>query len=79
MKRIEIRFVERSKDYLIQRRTWWGKWKYIGYPVDLGYGTVYHLYCKDTKEELFTEVLDCHYKNDKRFIEVMEYPALKLY
>jgi hypothetical protein len=82
MKEIKIRFIERGnqiKDYLIQRKTWLG-WKYISYSQMAGYGdSIDILYCKDSKEELLKEVLECHYNTDKRFVTVIEYPMLKRY
>jgi hypothetical protein len=76
--RIKIRFVKRKNDYLIQRKSFMG-WKYIGYTVDLGYGSVYYLYGQDTKEKLLDEVLEKYYEVDKRFVEITEYPAIKIY
>lgn len=76
--RIKIRFVKRKNDYLIQRKSFM-RWKYIGYTVDLGYGSVYNLYCQDTKEKLLDEVLEKYYEVDKRFVEVTEYPPIKIY
>lgn len=79
MKTIKIRFINRGKDYLIQKKTWLG-WKYISYSQMAGFGdSVDILYCKDTKEELLLEVLEHHYKIDKRFVKVIEYPELKHY
>ena len=57
MKTIKIRFVKRKGDYLIQRKGWLG-WKYIGYTINMGYGSVYNLYCNKTKEELFASFGD---------------------
>ena len=79
MKTIKIRFINRGKDYLIQKKTWLG-WKYISYSQMAGYGdSVDILYCKDAKEELLHEVLEHYYKVDKRFVKVIEYPELKHY
>jgi hypothetical protein len=81
MKTITIRFVHRVKthDHLIQKYTFFG-WKYIKYSQSGGYGdSIDILYCKDTKEELLKEVLEYHYKADKRFVYVHEYPELKHY
>ena len=76
--RIKIRFVKRKNDYLIQRKSFMG-WKYIGYTIDMGYGSVHNLYCQDTKEKLLDEVLEKYYEVDKRFVEVTEYPHIKIY
>jgi hypothetical protein len=79
MKTIKIRFINRGNDYLIQKKTWLG-WKYISYSQMAGFGdSVDFLYCKDTKEELLKEVLEDHYKMDKRFVKIIEYPELKHY
>ncbi len=81
MKTITIRFVHRVKthDYLIQKYTFFG-WKYIKYSQMGGFGdSIDFLYCKDTKEELLKEVLEDHYKMDKRFVKIIEYPELKHY
>jgi CRISPR/Cas system CSM-associated protein Csm3 (group 7 of RAMP superfamily) len=76
--RIKIRFIKRKNDYLIQRKLFTG-WKYIGYTVDMGYGSVRYLYCQDSKEKLLDEVLEKYYEVDKRFVEITEYPHLKIY
>jgi hypothetical protein len=76
--KIKIRFIKRKNDYLIQRKSFMG-WKYIGYPIEMGYGSVYNLYCQDTKEKLLEEVLEKYYEVDKRFVEIMEYPDIKIY
>ena len=78
MKKIKIRFVEREKDFLIQRKTLLG-WQYIRWTHDMGYGSVAYCYCEDTKEKLLSEVLERYYKTDKRFIQVEEHPQLKIY
>ena len=78
MKKIKIRFIQREKDFILQRKTWYG-WKYIRYWVDTGYESINYIYRKDSKEELLKEVLEHHYKIDKRFVTVTEYPTIKTY
>ena len=84
-KTIKIRFVnhpgykDSGKQYSIQRRTWYGGWKYIGYTVNMGYGSIYDYYARRTKQEVLNAVLEHYYKVDKRFVNVIEYPGLKLY
>ena len=77
MKKIKIRFIERgnpAKDYLIQKKTWLG-WADIGYSIGTCSGdSIWYLYCKDTKE-----VLEHHYKIDRRFVNIVEYPSIKKY
>lgn len=80
MKRIKIRFIHRNnKDFLIQKKTWLG-WANIGYSVGTCSGdSIWYLYCKNTKEELLEEVLEHHYKIDRRFVKIIEYPKIKHY
>jgi len=79
MKTIKIRFVKNSDEsYNIQRKGWF-RWKYLGYSVDMGYGGFYAYYNGKTKEELLKEVLEEYYKVDKRFVEIIEYPTIKIY
>lgn len=78
MKTLKIRFVAREKDYLIQRKTWFG-WRYYRWLHDFGYGGAGYLACKDTKEELLEDVLENWHRVDKRFVTIIEYPSLKMY
>lgn len=86
-KTINIRFINRPgpeyKDsdaqYAIQRRTWYSSWKYIGYTINMGYGSVYNYYVGKTKQEVLNKVLESYYKIDKRFVNVIEHSGLKLY
>lgn len=79
MKTIKIRFINhRKKRYTIQRKGWFG-WKDIGYSVDMGYGGFWERYSAETKEDLLEEVLEKYYKVDKRFVEIIEHPTLKIY
>lgn len=54
-------------------------WKYIDYTIDMGYGSVTYLYAKDTRESLLEEVLEKYYEVDKRFVDITEYPPIKIY
>jgi hypothetical protein len=45
----------------------------------MGYGSFFNIYCQDSKEKLLEEVLEKYYEVDKRFVEVTEYPAIKIY
>jgi hypothetical protein len=79
MKTIKIRFINhRKKRYTIQRKGWFG-WKDIGYSVDMGYGGFWERYSAETKEDLLEEVLEKYYRVDKRFVEIIEHPTLKIY
>lgn len=80
-KTIKIRFIYRKgyNNYAIQRKTWWGGWKYIGYTIDMGYGSLYNYYTADNRQKLLHEVLENYYKIDKRFVNVYEYPTIKHY
>jgi hypothetical protein len=45
----------------------------------MGYGSVTYKYSAVTKEELLEKVLEEYYKVDKRFVEIIEYPTIKIY
>ena len=80
MRTIKIRFVKNQRgNYNIQRKGWFGRWKYIGYSVDMGYGGFYALYVGDKKETLLDEVLDKHYQVCRNHVEIIEYPTIKIY
>jgi hypothetical protein len=80
MKKITIRFIkyEDKYRYTIQRRGWFG-WKDITYTINMGYGSVTYEYSAVTKEELLEKVLEEYYEVDKRFVEIIEYPTIKIY
>ena len=78
MRTIKIRFVKNKRgNYNIQRKGWFGRWKYIGYSVDMGYGGYYAFYVGDTKETLLDEVLDKHYQVCRKHVNIIEYPTIK--
>ena len=78
MRTIKIRFVKNQRgNYNIQRKGWFGRWKDIGYSVDMGYGGYYASYVGDTKETLLDEVLDKHYQVCRKHVEIIEYPMIK--
>ncbi len=78
MKTLKIRFVERDSVFSIQQKTWFG-WLDLRYVIDMGYGSISYLYSGKTKEEALHEVLEKRFKLDKRFVEIIEYPGLKIY
>jgi hypothetical protein len=50
MRTIKIRFVKtKNTNYHLQRKRWFGRWKDIGYSVDMGYGGFYMIYTAKTK------------------------------
>ena len=80
MRTIEVRF-KKYKDkynYTIQRRGWF-RWKDITYTINMGYGSVTYEYSAVTKEELLEKVLEEYYEVDKRFVQVIEHPTIKIY
>jgi hypothetical protein len=80
MRTIKIRFVKNKRgSYYIQRKGWFGRWRDIGYSVDMGYGGFYMVYSGETKEALLDEVLDKHYQVCRNHVEIMEYPMIKLH
>lgn len=78
MKTIKIRYVKRKDTYYMERKGIFG-WKRLGYSVDMGYGSIWQSYISNDKKELLNEVLEKHYMIDKRFVEVVEYPMIKVY
>ena len=78
MKTITIRFIKYKNKYTIQRRGWFG-WKDITYTINMGYGSVIYDYSAEKKEELLNEVLEKHYKVDKRFVQIIEHSTVKIY
>ncbi len=62
----------------MERKSIFG-WKKIGYTINMGYGSVWWSYTSDNKKDLLSEVSEKHYEVDKRFIEVIEYPTIKIY
>jgi len=80
MRKIKIRFVKNKRgNYYIQKKRWFGRWRDIGYSVDMGYGGYYMVYSGETKEALLDEVLDKHYQVCRNHVEIMEYPMIKLH
>ena len=82
MKTIKIRFVQTSRtpeEYIVQRKTWYGGWKYITFTINMGYGSIVETYSANTKEKLLETILEKYYKRDKRFVLVVEYPTLLMY
>ena len=78
MKTIKIRYVKRNNTYYMERKSFFG-WKRLGYSVDMGYGGYWQSYTSKDKKELLKDVLENHYQMDKRFVEVIEYPTIKVY
>ncbi len=78
MKTLKIRFVKIYDSYTVQQKTWFG-WLDLRYVIDMGYGSISYLYSGKTKEEALHEVLEKRFKLDKRFVEIIEYPGLKIY
>lgn len=78
MRTITIRFVKYKNKYTIQRRGWFG-WKDITNTINMGYGSVTYDYSAETKEDLLKEVLEKYYEIDKRFVQVIEHPTIKIH
>lgn len=80
MRTIKIRFVKnKNGNYYIQRKGWFGRWKDIGYSVDMGYGGYYAVYVGEKKDTLLDEVLDKYYQLCRKHVEIIEYPTIKIY
>jgi hypothetical protein len=78
MRTIKIRYVKRNDTYYMERKSLFG-WKRLGYSVDMGYGGFWQSYTSKDKKDLLDEVLEKHFEVDKRFVEVIEYPMIKIY
>lgn len=85
MKKIEIRFVARCKssddvpdDYLIQQKKWYG-WKYIGQEMSGGYFSYFQFLLHKDKEKLLEYFIENHLKTNKKQVEIIEHPMLKMY
>lgn len=78
---IKIRFIEKGKSpyYSIQKKTWYGLWRYIGWTMDMGYGSVFNIYTDSDKNKLLDDVIKSHYGLNKEFVKVIEYPSIKIY
>jgi hypothetical protein len=62
----------------MERKSLFG-WRRLGYTLNMGYGSICQSYTSNDKKELLNEVLEKHYMIDKRFVEVVEYPMIKVY
>jgi len=83
MKRLKIRFVQHGQtigaDYFIQRKRFLFGWSYITYTVNMGYGSIVSGYSASTQEAVLDNVLRDKYNTCKEFVEITEYPMLKVY
>lgn len=79
MKKIKIRYIKQHGVYYMEKKCWFG-WKKIGRYIDLYYGGIFwRPYTSKNKLELLKEVLNDYYKVDKRFVEIIECPMIKIY
>lgn len=80
---IKIRYIKSGKIpyvYYIQRKTIFGTWRDIGYYLGACAGDhIWYPYTNSNKEELLKEVLEYHYRIDRRFTTIIEYPEIKHY
>jgi hypothetical protein len=83
MKKIKIRFVEvlssNGTRYLIQNKNVFGRWQYMGYWVNMGYGSAWNEYVDDSKEKLMDTVLEKAYQRPRSQVQIIEYPMIKIY
>jgi hypothetical protein len=74
---LKFRFIHRVKrgDYLIQKRSWLGTWRYAEYVTSFREGlTVTSYYCDRDKEKLLENFLKAY--NVGRETTLLEYPML---
>jgi hypothetical protein len=86
MKTLKIRFVKNkncAEKFSIQRLTWYGRWKDIGFEVGVSSGEVSYinsyLYRSTNKQQLLDMVIDDYFKVSKSGYNIIEYPMIKLY
>ena len=85
MKDLKIRFIERYSvlrgeinGYLIQKKTLFG-WVDITYTIFMGYGSITQSYNNKNKHDLLNDVLRLHYETCIDFVNITEYPSIKIY
>jgi len=78
MRTLKIRFIEKNNQFTMQRKTWFG-WNYLTYTIDMGYGSIVNYYENKNKEALLDEVLEEKFKTTRKFVEIIEYPTIKVY
>ena len=78
MNTIKIRYIKRNETYYMERKTIFG-WRRVGRNVCTEFGCIWQSYISNNKEDLLSKVLEYHYKIDKRFVEIIEYPMIKIY
>ncbi len=80
-KKLTIRFIHCvEKDiYRIQRPTWYGRWKYIGYWQDGDAGSVWYRHCDKSKQDLLDRVLAANYSTISTLVTITEYPTILTY
>ena len=82
MKKIKIRFVSKISNgelyYEIQRKTIFG-WRYYSFYISF-YAYAYSgRYKGKVKQELLKTILNKVYKTELKYVEVIEYPMIKIY
>lgn len=78
MKTIKIRFIQYDDHYTMQRKTWLG-WKDLTYTIDMGYGSVVNYYENKQTDKLLDDILKKEYHTTREFVDVIEYPMIKVY
>jgi hypothetical protein len=78
MKTIKIRFIKYTDRYTMQRKTWLG-WKDLTYTIDMGYGSVVNYYENKQTDKLLDDILKKEYHTTREFVDVIEYPMIKVY
>ena len=75
MKTIKIRFIRIDGLYKVQYKNWFGFWCDWTRVMPFYNEIITH----KEKEILLQYLLECHYKRDKRFTKVIEYPTIYIY
>jgi hypothetical protein len=78
---LKIRYIEipgtDNPLYKMQIKKWWG-WKTASIMVCFG-GTIEIVYSDISKESLLNEVLLEKYNTELKYVDIIEYPTLKMY
>jgi hypothetical protein len=80
---LKIRYIEipgtDTPLYKMQIKKWWG-WKIASKHCMAGFGdTIEIVYSNISKESLLNEVLLEKYNTELKYVDIIEYPTLKMY
>lgn len=75
MKTIKIRFIKKGAFYTVQRKTFFGRWRFIKYSTQHGLEP-----CEEqSKDKLLDRVIDEYYKTSKHHLNIVEHSTIKIH